>query len=448
MSLQRVFQRLKWMFGRELWIRPALASLFSVLMAALSYWVGSTYEGHVNLAIDESALTTLFGIFASSMLSVATFTVSAIMTAASSAATSTTPRASRLVLSDNKAQLVLSAFIAAFIYSICGIIALKAVAYGQAGRFLLFMGLIVIVAFVLVSFINWVDHAMKLGRQVTVIEKLTEATLDMITPANVGTWGARVGRTECPPGALPVCGPRVGFVHDIDVAGIARWAEEFNLMVHLLVRPGDSIDTATPFAAIDPAPTIQGEELPRHLQRLVSCIDIDAARDYLLDVRYGFVLLAETADRALSPGVNDPGTAIAILGRQLEAITRWADVRAETNGPAEYDRVYMPPLTAEEIMRDCFTAIARDGAGAVEVGIRLQKTLAAIARLDEPDLRVSAGAMSETALALAEQALVAEAHKDLVRKAAGEVAAVVSGTSESQSSPVIHTADILYGNEK
>lgn len=426
MSLTRLLQRLKWTFGRELWHRPALASLFSILMAAFSYWAGSSYEGKVDLAIDESSLTTIFGLFASSMLSVATFTVTAIMMAASSAATSTTPRASQLILADNKAQLVLSAFIAAFIYSVLGIISLKAFAYGPAGRFLLFLGLIVIVAFVLVSFINWIDHATRLGRQSTVIDKLTETTLEMITPENVGTWGAQVGRDEVPELALPICGPCVGYVHAIDVAALSRWAEENNLVVHLLVRPGDAVNTATPFVAVEPAPAIQGKELPRHLARLAACFDIDPSRDYMLDIRFGFVSLAETADRALSPAVNDPGTAIAILNRELEAITRWAEVRKEAARPAQYERVYMPPLTADEIMRDCFTSIARDGAGAVEVGIRLQKTLAAIARLGERDLSFAAAELSQTALALSERALVVESHKERVRKAAAEIAEIVA----------------------
>ncbi|MGE0764874.1 MAG: DUF2254 domain-containing protein [Hyphomicrobiaceae bacterium] len=447
MGFHRLLQRLRWTFGRELWIRPALASLFSILMAVFSYWVGSSYEGKVNLAIDESSLTNLFGIFASSMLTVATFTVTAIMAAASSAATSTTPRASGLILSDNKAQLVLSAFIAAFIYSICGIISLKAFAYGQAGRFLLFVGLIVIVSFVLVSFVNWVDHAMKLGRQVTVIDKLTEATLDMITPENVGTWGARVGYSELPEGALPICGPRVGYLHAIDVEGLSDWAEENGLVVHLLVRPGDSIDTATPFAAIEPAPAILGEHLARHLERIASCLEIDASRDYMIDVRFGFVTLAETADRALSPGINDPGTAIAILGRQLEVMTRWAEVRKQVDALPKFERVYMPALTAEEVMRDCFTAISRDGAGAVEVGIRLQKTLAAIARLGEADMTIAAGELSRCALVLAENALIAEAHKDLVRKAAAQVAKAVAGTDENPAT-ILRPSDILSRKDK
>jgi uncharacterized membrane protein len=81
----------------------------------------------------------------------------------------------------------------------------------------------------------------------------------------------------------------------------------------------------------------------------------------------------------------------------------------------------LPPLTAEELVNDCFTPIARDGASAVEVGIRLQKVLQALARAGHPELSLAAKTMSATALELAEHSLVANAHKIKVAQAAAAV---------------------------
>jgi uncharacterized membrane protein len=39
------------------------------------------------------------------------------------------------------------------------------------------------------------------------------------------------------------------------------------------------------------------------------------SRAYNQDVRFGIIVLSETAQRALSPAVNDPGTAIFIIDR-------------------------------------------------------------------------------------------------------------------------------------
>ena len=411
---------LRQQLGRQLWVRPTIASLLSVGMASGAYWVGRSFDAKVDFDIDEPALVSLLSIFASSMLSVATFTVAAIVTAASSASNSTTPRASRLILADNKAQIVLSAFIAAFIHSIVAIFALKAFHYGNSGRFLLFVGLIVLVAFVLVSFINWVDHAMKLGRQSNTIGRLTDAALDCITAANVGTWGARMYDGGPPVAALDVASPEIGYVTAIDLAKLQSIADDLGSAVYLTVRPGGFIDMTTAIAHVSPA----SEAVRDRIDDIATAFRIDPQRDYGADVRFGFVNLAETADRALSPGINDPGTAITILGRQLQLMARWAEA-ARQAGELEivHDRVFVPPLKAVEIVRDSFTPIARDGAGAVEVGIRLQKTLASVARLGDAALREVAVEMSRVALQMAEASLVADAHKDLVRKAAAGVGA-------------------------
>lgn len=411
--------RIKRQLGRELWIRPAAASLASVLMAAAAYWFGQRFDATFTLDIEKNSLVTMLSIFASSMLTVATFTVSAIVTAASSAASNTTPRAAILILADNRAQIVLSAFVAAFIYSIIAIFALHAFAYGSSGRFLLFAGMIVIFGFVLVSFINWVDHAMKLGRQGHTIDRLSEEALGSISPASVGTWGARICEDgDVPQAALGVVAREVGYVTGIDVARLQCIAEELDATIYVAARPGDFVDTTSPVLYVAPA----SERVRECLAEIVRAVETDIRREYGCDVRYGLINLAETADRALSPAVNDPGTAIAVLHRQLGVFTRWAECAAdEASREVRHDRVFMPPLKPFDLVRDAFTPIARDGAGSVEVGIRLQKTMAALVRLGDGAMRDAVGEMSAIALALAERALVAEQHKEQVRSAAAGV---------------------------
>lgn len=429
MAQLNVLDRAKRLLARKLWIRPAIASGFSIAMAAGAYLFGRYHDGRSALDIDEPALVSLFTIFASSMLSVATFTVSAIVTAASSASNSTTPRAANLILGDRKAQMVLSAFIAAFIYSIISLLALKVLHYGNAGRFVLFAGLLMIVAFVLVSFINWVDHAVKLGRQSTTIDQLSEAALAMMKPEFIGAMGAVSYEGSVPAAALGVASPSVGYIHELDIERLQEIAEEHGIAIYLTVRPGDFVDARQPFAYLTPV----SDAVRERTSDVAKAASITPTREYDTDVRFGLVNLAETADRALSPGINDPGTAIAILGRQLQVLTRWADVVVDEEcHKVRFDRVYMPPLSADEIVRDCFTPIARDGAGAVEVGIRLQKTLAAVVRLGRPDMTAAALDMSKTALALAEQALITESHKERVRAAANEVERLAAARDECE----------------
>ncbi len=416
--------RIKRFLRNQLWVRPALASLFSIAVAGLALIAGRVSDATLGLKIDEESLVTLFTIFASSMLTVATFTVSAIVTAASTAASTTTPRAARQVVSDSKAQLVLSAFIAAFIYSFIAIIALKVFSYGPTGRFVLFAGLIALVAFVLASFINWIDHAMKLGRQSTTIEKLRTVARQSITPAAAGTFGARVAEDGATSVGAPVCCTECGYVSSIDVGRLNEAAAAAGAYIGLAVRPGDYCGPGSMLADVVPKDALS-EDLRKAID---GAVERDKDRHEDVDIRFNVVNLAETADRALSPAVNDPGTAIYILNVLVELLAHWSEVRQKPESKeVTYSRVSMPPLTAREIVNDAFTPIARDGAGSVEVGVRLQKVLGMLADLPDAELREQAMRMSDVAADLADAALVSPAHKAMVADVRASVVQSASG---------------------
>lgn len=414
----RLWIALKTYLTAQMWLKPTLASVASIGVAIVALYFGQLYQGPVPIELDTSALKGLLSIMASSMLAVATFSVSAIVTAVSSVSNSTTPRAARLVLGDRTTQNVLASFIAAFIYSMIAILALEALPFDRIGRFLIFVGLVVIVVWVLIALIRWIDHVTKLGRVETTIERISRAALDMARPEIVGAWGAHAYDGAMPAAAAVAQADRVGYVTHISTRALQDLAERLDVAIYMTVRPGDFVDVKSPIAYLSPV----SEKVREALDEVRENIAIAPNRAYGEDFRFGLVNLAETADRALSPGINDPGTAIQILGRQLAVITAWSEARSkQAANEVVFDRVYLPKLEAAEIVRDCFTPIARDGAGAVEVGVRLQKTLAALVRLDVAQLTEAALAMSDEALQQAEAALVATPHKQRVRQAAAEV---------------------------
>ncbi|MEZ5202287.1 MAG: DUF2254 family protein [Micropruina glycogenica] len=64
----------------------------------------------------------------------------------------------------------------------------------------------------------------------------------------------------------------------------------------------------------------RGRVTDDQLDAVRRAFEINAHRTYDQDPRLGLVALAEIAIRALSPAVNDPGTAIEVLGA-LERVT-------------------------------------------------------------------------------------------------------------------------------
>jgi uncharacterized membrane protein len=76
----------------------------------------------------------------------------------------------------------------------------------------------------------------------------------------------------------------------------------------------------------------------------------------------------------------------------------------------------VPPITAAEVIEDAFRPIARDGAGMIEVQVRLQKSLADLAQASPGVFGARAMAMSRYALKRAEAGNLADSEMTLLRQ--------------------------------
>ena len=256
---------------------------------------------------------------------------------------------------------------------------------------------------------------MKLGRQETTLSKMTEAAIQSINPLTVNNLGARAWDGQIPSDHAVVYFSTFGYVTAVDMASLNTKAEQAKCQIILVTRPGEVAEITTPIAYISPA-SAADEALIKALRESVA---VSSRRQITLDPRYNLINLTETADKALSPGINDPGTAINILNLQLKVLAHWIAVKRETADQAvEYQHLSMLPISADELITDSFGPVARDGAGILEVNIRLQKVLQALARMGEPEFKQAAQAMSVMALELANASLVSESQRQQLTRIA------------------------------
>lgn len=78
----------------------------------------------------------------------------------------------------------------------------------------------------------------------------------------------------------------------------------------------------------------------------------------------------------------------------------------------------VPEISLRDMFDDAFTAIARDGAGTVEVAVRLQKAFGSLASIGVTSLRDVAMHHARLARERAENALAAPEDLEVLRKAA------------------------------
>ena len=134
----------------------------------------------------------------------------------------------------------------------------------------------------------------------------------------------------------------------------------------------------------------EGDDKP-DIEPVIEAFQIGVDRLFDDDPRFGLVVLSEIAGRALSPAVNDPGTAIDIIGTLVRLFVLWSECEPDSDEPkVTFDRVEVPEILVRDMFDDAFTAIARDGAEVVEVSVRLQKALRSLAALNDADIQAAA----------------------------------------------------------
>lgn len=405
------------------WTTPAMASALAVLLALAAAGVNAWVPEGLLPDIDTDTIDSLLTVIASSMLSVTTFSLGIMLSAFASATNGASPRATELVMGDDGTRTAISSFIAAFIYAIIAKTALGLHYYGSSGRFALFLVTLGVLVYLIVTLIRWVKTLSHLGRLPNTLAKLEAAAQRVIDEHQVSPLlGARTAPVD-PPAGQPVCVNAVGYLTHIDLDQLEQCAAKAGLTIHIRVRPGVFVQHDTLLAVIEGQ---AGDEL---LKQARHAFVIGRQRSFDQDPRFGLTVLSEVAQRALSPAVNDPGTAIQVMSVLTRLILRLRPGFEADDHERVPERPHLTLVGLDEgdFIRDGFDPIARDGAGVAEVGIELQHRLAGIARCSH--LRLATAARDQAAVARERSlgALTVAHDRELIEQAHGALAASAPG---------------------
>jgi uncharacterized membrane protein len=411
--------RLRFLLNRireRLWVRPLAMSVLSTAAVFLAKTVDNTGIGRLVPAITTDSIETLLTIISTSMLVIATFAVASMVSAYASASSTATPRSFSLVISDDVSQNALSTFIGAFIFSIVALIALKNGYYDKASRFVLFALTLMILAMVIITFVRWVDRIARLGRLGGTIDKVEAATAAALQRRRCAPTLLGVPAGQRHNGGQAIYGGTIGYVQRVDVTALQTFAEKSRVRITVAALPGTF---SAPGRALAYVAADSGDLSYIDTSQIGKAFLIGGDRQFDEDPRFGLVVLSEIASRALSPAVNDPGTAIAIIGTFVRLFALWSEpIEEGDTRTSECDRVEVPKISLWDMFDDAFTAIARDGAGTIEVAGRLQKAFESLASIGDGAMRDAARHHARLALARAENMLSLPEDLEVVRKLA------------------------------
>ncbi|WP_299378309.1 DUF2254 domain-containing protein [uncultured Tateyamaria sp.] len=386
---------------RKLWVRVVLMGLLSFAALAVTQLVEPLVPADMAQRVPGAAADRLLNIIANAMLAVTTFSLTVMVSVYRSSASQWTPRVHQLIMEDAVTQNTLAAFIGAYVYALVAIVLREIGIYVDDRALVLFWLTVLVLAFVVWSLIRWVLHLQTLGSLVDTtrqVEEMTRAQFEerLATPC----LGACVWDGEVPEGATCLRADQSGYVRHIYPDALQEVAEQHGVSLYLHRNVGSFVFLNAPLVWVTgTAP--DAEALAAAVQPLIVLGDV---RTYDQDPRFGLLVMSEIGSKALSPGVNDPGTAIDVLNRSTRILSLYQDEAGGGQSP-QFDCLHVQPLDAADLIMDAFSGIARDGAGDVTVQQRLQRCLGALMAHPDAELSAAAEAMAQDCLDRAMEAL-------------------------------------------
>lgn len=387
-------------FSRRLWVRVALMALLAVIAPIIGALLAPFIPHSVSDRFAPATVMPILTILASGMLAVSTFSLNVMVSAHRAASAQATPRAHRILLADTTTQTVLATFIGAFVYSLSAIILFQSNLIQPGTSVTILAITVAVVILVIIAMLRWVDHLSDLGSMDATL-RMTEGRArpcllsSRKTPALGGT--PLTDDTLLPSQARALPAPQTGYVQFIDMPSLEADLPDTGTRLYLSVTPGDFVLKGQ---TIGHAAGLSAEEGERLLQHLV----IGDLRTFEQDAAYGLLVLSEIASRALSPGINDPGTAIEVIARQESMLWDWAH-RPQNDDPPPHPRIFVRELSADSLIESAFASVARDGADMIEVVTRLEHALRSLAAGPDGDLATAAARMADYAQEHAKAAL-------------------------------------------
>lgn len=404
---------------RKLWLRVVGMGLLAFVSLGMAQLAGWWLPEQVRDRVTGASADRLLDIIAGAMLAVTIFSMTVMVTVYRSSSTQWTPRVHQLIMQDRTTQKTLAAFIGAYVYALVAIVLREVGVFADGDAFVLFWMTVLVLAFVVVSLVRWVLHLQTFGSLLNTTRQVEQITTRQFRERlEKPCLGARPLTGDVPDSAQPFRARQSGYVQQIYPEGLNAAAERFDVTLYLTRPVGSFVFLNQPLVWVegdwDPEEGSRDADDDTLSALIRDHIMLGDLRTYEQDPRFGLIVMSEIASKALSPGVNDAGTAIDVItriGRILSSY--WHE--DDHDESADLTRLYVPALSPDDLIADGFDALAREGAGLAEVQKRLQATLAGLMQHPDRGLAEAAEAAARRYLLHAMQQITSETDRLSVR---------------------------------
>ena len=366
------------------WFVPALFGAGAIALATAALDVDAQLvragisAGWLYAGTPEAARSVVI-MLAGSMITIAGVTFSITIVALSLTGAQFGSRLLRNFLRDPSNQIALGTFVATFLYCLMvlrGIVETQPVpAVAVTGA----VALSVTSIGVLVYFFHHISTSIQASEVVAGVAGDLESAIDRFS----SDCASQEREEQREPAARLEAGDEVpndrsGYVQAINYEQLMELAQARDVVILMLLRAGDFVHSGTALVRIEP----EGRLEEGDADEICRAFLVGGQPTEEQDLEYSVRRLVEVALRALSPGINDPFTAMTCIDWLGAALARLAECGMPASERRDDEgrlRLLLDPLTFQGVADAALKQIRQAGVGHVAVAIRLLDTLAAIA---------------------------------------------------------------------
>ena len=381
------------------WFVPALMAAAAFALALGTISIDRRWGEELSFAwisLDAASARVFLSTVAGSMITVAGVTFSITMVALTLASSQFGPRLLESFMRDRGNQVVLGTFVATFLYCLLVLRVLRLGESATVPEVALSTALLLTLGSLAV-FIYFIHHAavsIQVQTLVSGVAEELEEALDRLLheegdggPSDEGDPSTI--RRVCEEGEV-VAAADSGYVDEVEADRLAEQAVRHSLVVVCLQKPGRFVIAGTPLLRVTTADGGAGgdgggiaEDVAERLRHAVPL----TPRRRPGNVEFLISQLVEVAVRALSPGINDPFTAINcidLLGAGLARFAHRPPPRPLRHDAEQRLRVALPEVALPDLLDAAYDQIRQYGRGSAAVTLRLLERLADLASRAAP----------------------------------------------------------------
>ena len=334
---------------------PVLISLLYGIAAVISLKVDSSElvskmkEDASYLFIqDYDTVRAMLSTFIGGIISLTVFSFSMVMVVLGQASSDFSPRLLPGLISNKKHQIILGIYVGTLLY--CTLVLLSLGAYGSdtnsvglSAMLAAIMSVLCIVLFI--YFINSISSAIQIHNIIDEIYNRCDAFLeDELHDDNPSKVALQYIDTS---GWIPIRTDKTGYFRGFDRMLMSNGSKEDDNQIEIVPYLNEHIWKG------DVALRVRNDISDEEFENLLFCMDITSDRHEDDAGIGGLIKLMEIAVKAMSPGINDPGTAIGAvtkLGRLLAKFLGFPHLVSTTSNKGNTILIHKN-IPADEVMR-------------------------------------------------------------------------------------------------